>query len=34
MYVGPLTSGNLKRNDCHAAQKWKENAAIEEGQEK
>jgi hypothetical protein len=34
MYVGMLISGNLKRNECHATQIWKENAAIEEWQEK
>jgi hypothetical protein len=28
MYVGMLTGGSLKRNECHAAEKWEENAAI------
>jgi len=34
MYVGMLFGGNVKRNECHPAEKWKENAAIEELQEK
>jgi len=25
-----LIGGNVKRDECHAAEKWKENAAIEE----